>query len=94
MIITATEKHQEKMRPRTTKKLHQKGLAIKSKWKNNIIELKSVSFRVSLLILKINDKDNLGIVQVYAPTSSVKQNGIDVFFDNVEKALIEISKNK
>lgn len=70
------------------------GFVIKEKWKNNIAMLKSISYRVCILILKINDKDNLGIIQVYAPTSSANQNEIDTFYDNVEKAQSEIAKCK
>lgn len=70
------------------------GFVIKAKWKSNIRSLKSISLRVAILILQINDNDHLGIVQVYAPTSKANEKEMEDFYDDVDAAFNEVSNCK
>lgn len=63
------------------------GFAINLRWEKNIKSLQSFSDRVAVLILQVNDKDTLGIIQVYAPTSKASDSTMDEFYNDVEKAL-------
>lgn len=53
------------------------GFAINLRWEKNIKSLQSFSDRVAVLILQVNDKDTLGIIQVYAPTSKASDSTMD-----------------
>jgi hypothetical protein len=49
------------------------GFVIKSKWKNNIKIFKDFSDRVTAVVLELNAKETLAIIQVYSPTSAASR---------------------
>jgi hypothetical protein len=67
------------------------GFIVNKRWLNNIKMCKCVSFRVLVLILKINKTSTMGFVQVYAPTSKASENEMNKFYGDVEKAQKMIS---
>jgi Reverse transcriptase (RNA-dependent DNA polymerase) len=67
------------------------GFFIKAKWSNNIKLFKDFSDRVTVVVLKVNEKETLAIVQVYAPTSTADDKEMDAFYDDLQKAQTEFS---
>ena len=62
------------------------GFLINKKW-NNITRVSSGSSRVAELILRITDRYQLKIVQVYAPTTSHSDEETDNFYNTIDKIL-------
>ena len=62
-------------------------LSINKKWKDNITRVSSGSSRVAELILRITDRYQLKIVQVYAPTTSHSDEETDNFYNTIDKIL-------
>lgn len=77
----------------TSKKLAGVGFAINKRWQGNKKVIKSFSSRVAALILYVNEKESIGIVQVYAPTSTAKDSDMNIFYRDVEKAEEFIKKS-
>ena len=63
------------------------GFLINKKWKDNIIRVSSGSSRVAEIILRITDRYQLKIVQVYAPTTSHSDEETDNFYNTIDKIL-------
>ena len=63
------------------------GFLINKKWKDNITRVSSGSSRVAELILRITDRYQLKIVQVYAPTTSHSDEETDNFYNTIDKIL-------
>ena len=63
------------------------GFRINKKWKDNITRVSSGSSRVAELILRITDRYQLKIVQVYAPTTSHSDEETDNFYNTIDKIL-------
>ena len=63
------------------------GFLINKKWKDNITRVSSGSSRVAALILRITDRYQLKIVQVYAPTTSHSDEETDNFYNTIDKIL-------
>lgn len=63
------------------------GFLIHKKWTHNKKIFKSISPRVTTLTLHTNEKETLGIIQVYAPTSAAKVEEIEKFYSEVDEAL-------
>ena len=63
------------------------GFLINKKWKDNITRVSSGSSRVAELILRITDRYQLKIVQVYAPTISHSAEETDNFYNTIDKIL-------
>ena len=63
------------------------GFLINKKWKDNITRVSSGSSRVAELILRIKDRYQLKIVQVYAPTTSHSDEETDNFYNTIDKIL-------
>lgn len=63
------------------------GFLIHKRHVQNIVEIEGISPRVLCLILRLNDRYNLKIIQVYAPTSTCSDEEIDAFYDDVDSAL-------
>jgi hypothetical protein len=66
------------------------GFAVKSRWMENVTAFKSLSDRVALLELQFGSK-TMGIIQCYAPTSAASESEINVFYDDISKALDDFS---
>ena len=60
---------------------------INKKWKDNITRLPSGSSRVAELVLRITDRYQLKIVQVYAPTTSHSDGETDNFYNTINTIL-------
>lgn len=56
-----------KGKPQCSKELRV-GYLVHKRLENNIVELNSVNARVTSVTIKLNNRYNLKIVQVYAPT--------------------------
>jgi hypothetical protein len=67
------------------------GFFIKGKWADNIELFKDFSDRVTTVVIKMNEKERLAIIQCYAPTSAAPDTEMDVFYDDVQKAITELS---
>ena len=63
------------------------GFLVNKKWKDNITRVFSGSSRVAVLILRITDRYQLKIVQVYAPTISHSDEETDNFYNIIDKIL-------
>ena len=63
------------------------GFLINKKWKHNITRVSSGSSRVAELILRITDRYQLKVVQVYAPTTSHSDEETDNFYNTIDKIL-------
>ena len=63
------------------------GFLVNNKWKDNITRVSSGSSRVAELVLRITDRCQLEIVQVYAPTTSHSDEEIDNFYNTIDTIL-------
>ena len=63
------------------------GFLINESLAGNIEEFYSLSERVAGLILRVNKKYRINIVQVYAPTASYEDEVVESFYDDVDEAL-------
>ena len=63
------------------------GFLVNKKWKDNITRVSSGNARVAELVLRITDRYQLKIVQVYAPTTSHSDEEIDNFYNTIDKIL-------
>ncbi len=63
------------------------GFLVNRKWKDNITRVSSGSSRVAELVLRIPDRYQLKIVQVYAPTTSLSDGETDKFYNTIDKIL-------
>ena len=63
------------------------GFLINKKWKDNITRVSSGNSRVAELVLRITDRYQLKIVQVYAPTTSHSEEETDNFYNTIDKIL-------
>ena len=64
------------------------GFPVNKKWKDNITRVSSGSSRVAELVVRITDRYQLKIVQVYAPTTSHSDEETDNFYKTIDKILI------
>ena len=60
---------------------------VSKKWKDNITRVSSGSSRVAELVLRITDRYQLKIVQVYAPTTSHSDEETDNFYNTIDNIL-------
>ena len=63
------------------------GFLVNKKWKDNKTRVSSGNSRVAELVLRITDRYQLKIVQVYAPTTSHSDEETDSFYNTIEKIL-------
>ena len=63
------------------------GFLVNKKWKDNITRVPSGSSRVAELVLRITDRYQLKIVQVYAPTTSHSDEETANFYNTIDKIL-------
>ena len=63
------------------------GFLENKKWKDNITRKPSGSSRVAELVLRITDRYQLKIVQVYAPTTSHSDEETDNFYNTIDTIL-------
>ena len=63
------------------------GFLVNNKWKHNITRVTSGNSRVAELLLRITDKYQLNIAQVYAPTTSHSVEETDNFYNTSDKIL-------
>lgn len=67
------------------------GFLIHKRHRSDIISLTKISPRVISLVLGLNTKYSIKIIQVYAPTSDHDDEEIDMFYDHITTALNEQS---
>lgn len=63
------------------------GFIIKKKYENDILKIVGISGRVAYIIIRINKRYNIKVVQLYAPTSVSEDDEIEEFYDDVSKSL-------
>ena len=63
------------------------GFPVNKKWKDNITRVSSGSSRVAELVLRITDRYQLKIVQVYAPTTTHSDEETDNFYNTIDMIL-------
>lgn len=63
------------------------GFVINKRLENQILAVKKISSRVAFLVLKLNKKYRMKIVQVYAPTSSHTDEEVDILYEDIMSAL-------
>ena len=63
------------------------GFLVNKTWKDNITQVSSGNSRVAELVLRITDRYQLNIVQVYAPTTSHSYEERDNFYNTIDKIL-------
>ena len=73
-------------KPQDSKQESGVGFLVHKRLEKNIVEFYSVSERVASVTLKLNDRYNLKIVQVYAPTCSHPDEEVESFYEDVQVA--------
>ena len=63
------------------------GFLVNKTWKDNITRVSSGNFRVAELVLRITDRSQLKIVQVYAPTTSHSDEETDNLYNPIDNIL-------
>ena len=63
------------------------GFLIHKSLAGNVVEVKGISDRICLLVLQLNSRCKLNIVQVYAPTSSHDDETIEAFYDRLAETV-------
>ena len=63
------------------------GFLVNKKWKDNITRIRSGRSRVAELVLRITDRYQLKIVQVYVPTTSHSDEETDNFYNTIDRIL-------
>ena len=63
------------------------GFLVNKTWKDNITRVSSENSRVAELVLRITDRYQLKIVQVYAPTTSHSDEETDNFYNTIDNIL-------
>ena len=63
------------------------GFIVNKKWKDNITRVYSGNSRVAELVLRIKDRCQLKIVQVYAPTTSHSDEETDNFYNTIDNIM-------
>ncbi|XP_072046970.1 craniofacial development protein 2-like [Amphiura filiformis] len=69
------------------------GFLVHPKLTDYVTEIKSYSNRVAALNLHLTGRDQISIIQVYAPTSEYDDEIVEIFYEDVSKA-IEANKGK
>ena len=85
--IELSEGHIFCYRGREDRREHGVGFLINKHLAGNIIEFYGISERVAGLVVKLNQKYKMKIVQVYAPTSTYEDEEVESFYEDVEAAL-------
>lgn len=67
------------------------GFLVHKRHKHQILKISSISPRVIYLILKLNQRYSLKIIQVYAPTTDYDDEMVETFYDDISIA-IELDK--
>ena len=60
----------------------------------NVVEVKGINERICKLVLQLNKKCKVNIVQVYAPTSSHEDEVVEEFYDKVSAVVDSCTGNK
>ncbi|XP_072378445.1 uncharacterized protein [Diabrotica undecimpunctata] len=63
------------------------GFLVRKKHLDKIIKIESVSSRVVYLILKLNERRSIKIIQVYAPKTSHSNEEIENFYEDINRAI-------
>ena len=63
------------------------GFWVSRRWKDNIVDYYSKSDRISVLILRINRRTALKLIQVYAPTSNSEDEEVESFYDDIQAVI-------
>jgi len=61
------------------------GFLIKKKGGNDIVEIQGASDRIAKIDRKLNNRCELQIKQVYAPTSSYSDDEVETFYNEMQK---------
>jgi endonuclease/exonuclease/phosphatase family metal-dependent hydrolase len=69
--------------------IHGVGLLINKRWSNHITHTKSISDRVIYVCLKLNKRYSIKVIQAYAPTSTHDDEEIEMFYEDIAKAMEE-----
>ncbi|XP_044749740.1 craniofacial development protein 2-like [Coccinella septempunctata] len=64
------------------------GILVHKRHRDKILDVKSISSRVLCLILQINRKYSLKIIQAYAPTIASTDDEFDIFYEDISTALL------
>lgn len=72
-------------------KQHGVGFLIHKDIAGNVEEFYSVSERVTAVVVKLNRRYKLKVVQVYAPTASYDDEAVDSFYEDIESAMNKVS---
>lgn len=70
------------------------GFCINKNLKNNIIKIKGISERIAVLTLKTTEKEQLDIIQCYAPTEEAKEEEKKSFYDELNNCIVKETSNK
>lgn len=63
------------------------GFLIHPKFKDHIMEVKSYSNRVVALNIQLTGKEQMCVIQVYAPTSDYEDSDVEEFYETINKAI-------
>lgn len=66
------------------------GFLVHKRHKDSIVQFEYVSLRVAFMVLKLNDRYSLKIIQVYAPTSTHSEDEIENFYEDITKAIEKV----
>lgn len=63
------------------------GFIINKKLASNVIQIDSIGFRVAFLMLRLNSKYRLKVIQVYAPTTTHSDEEVESFYEDIVAAM-------
>lgn len=69
------------------------GILISKNYSKQITKFKAISDRVLFIIIQINQKTSIKVIQAYAPTSTHEDEEVESFYEDIEKS-IEDDKDK
>ncbi|KAF2898322.1 hypothetical protein ILUMI_07853, partial [Ignelater luminosus] len=67
------------------------GFMVNKKIKNQIVKFKEITNRIAILEIRLNKKENITIIQIYAPTSTSEEEEKDLFYNLLEETTTEHS---
>ena len=59
------------------------GFLINKRWKDNVVKIEGVSDRICKVVLKINERYSVQVIQVYAPTAASSEEEIENFYQTL-----------
>lgn len=63
------------------------GFIVKPEIASRVEDFRAISDRVAFLTVKINNRTNLKIIQIYAPTTAHENEEVELFYEDIRLAI-------